>query len=350
MLRPYKKAQIHFSIINEIDHSGENSRVLLVHDRQLDAEIIIKQISKNKIDQADLFFEESKKLYKTKHTNVVQVLYACEDDESIYIAMPYYKKGSLHDLIHSRYLSLREILTYTIQFLQGLNNIHSKGLIHFDIKPDNILLSDCDEALISDFGLAKYMNNLGIAGQDSLYIKQRPPEAFSTDYFGIQYDIYQVGITMYRLCNGDDCFYNQYKKFTDSDGRLENREGFMFNVRTGKFPARDQFLPHIPPKMRKIINKCLSITPDERYKNCQSLGNDLGSIDTALDWNYEIDLENHKETWTNYKETKTVQLVKDVNGYMAQKTIIDSGNQFRIKRYSRQSLTNTELNTFFREE
>ncbi len=88
------------------------------------------------------------------HPNVVQIHYACYDADRIYLAMPYYRKGSVTSLITDKYMTVREIVTVGCQVLSGLHNIHSKGLIHFDVKPDNILLSDRGEALLSDFGLA----------------------------------------------------------------------------------------------------------------------------------------------------------------------------------------------------
>ena len=136
---------------------------------QLDAEIVVKQIPKAKIASTANFFDESKALYASAHPNVVQIHYACEDTDSVYLAMPYYRKGSVTGLITGKNMTVREIVTVGCQILSGLHNIHSKGLIHFDVKPDNILLSDRQEALLSDFGLAKQMNLSGVAFQDRLY-------------------------------------------------------------------------------------------------------------------------------------------------------------------------------------
>jgi len=137
--------------------------------------------------------------------------------------MPYYAKGSIKILLSNRFLTVRQIIRYAIQFLTGLHNIHSKKLIHFDVKPDNILISDNDEAMLSDFGLAQPVNLLGIAGQDRLYNKQRPPEAFKYDHFDLRYDIYQVGITLYRMCNGNDIFNNQFLKYTNGKGIITKK-------------------------------------------------------------------------------------------------------------------------------
>ncbi|MXD18237.1 protein kinase, partial [Escherichia coli] len=79
------------------------------------------------------FFQEARLLYASAHSNIVQICYAARDDKNIYIAMPFYSNGSLSSLMAQKNLTSREIIRYGIQFLSGLNHIHSKGLMHFDI-------------------------------------------------------------------------------------------------------------------------------------------------------------------------------------------------------------------------
>jgi eukaryotic-like serine/threonine-protein kinase len=149
MLRPYNRAQITFDLITEIGQDGRNSRTYLARDHQLDAEIVIKEVQKAYLASAPSFFEESKALYASAHPNVVQIHYACEDTSAIYIGMPYYYRGSIKTLMTAQRLTVREIVTLGCNVLSGLHNIHSKGLIHFDVKPDNVLLSARSEGLLS---------------------------------------------------------------------------------------------------------------------------------------------------------------------------------------------------------
>ncbi|PWS22273.1 serine/threonine protein kinase, partial [Enterococcus faecium] len=89
-----------------------------------------------------------------------------------------YAKGSLKKLMSTRHLTVREIVVIGCQVASGLHNVHSKGLIHFDIKPDNILFSDRGEALLSDFGLTRPFNRSGHAEPFGLYGRMVPPEAY----------------------------------------------------------------------------------------------------------------------------------------------------------------------------
>jgi eukaryotic-like serine/threonine-protein kinase len=152
MLKPYHKAELTFDIIKEIGQHGQNSRTFVTRDHQLDAENVTKQIRKASLNSAAEFFAESQALYATAHPYVVQVHYACFDNDHIYVAMPYYRNGSVKDLITGRHMTVREVIGLGSQVLAGLHNIHSKNLVHFDVRPDNILLSPRLEALVSDFG------------------------------------------------------------------------------------------------------------------------------------------------------------------------------------------------------
>lgn len=184
MLKPYQKAELTFDIIREIGQDGRNSRTYVTRDHQLNAEIVTKQIQKRTLNCPDEFFAESKALYASAHPNVVQIHYACFDDDHVYVAMPYYQNGSIKDLITGRHMTVREIISLGSQIIAGLHNIHSKDLVHFDVKPDNILLSPRKEALVSDFGQAKQMNYSGKAPQDRHYTPMIAPEALDTDQLG----------------------------------------------------------------------------------------------------------------------------------------------------------------------
>lgn len=283
MLKPYNKAELVFDIVREIGSDGRNSKTYVSRDHQLNAEIVTKMLSKANMHSASSFYDESKALYASAHPNVVQIYYACEDTNHIYIAMPYYRQGSVKNLITGRNMTIREVINIACQVLSGLHNIHSKGLVHFDVKPDNILLSNRGEALVSDFGQAKQLNFDGVAHQNRHYMPMIPPEALSTNEFDRTFDIYQFGLTLYRMCNGNDHFRSQLNKY-QSTGAFD-RDKFRLDVQNEKFPDRSSFSPHIPVKLRNIIRKCLNINPNGRYQSALDVANALAVVDgCCLDW------------------------------------------------------------------
>jgi eukaryotic-like serine/threonine-protein kinase len=343
MINPYNLAQVSFELRHEIGQDGKNSNTFIAHDLQLDAEIVIKKIPKQKSGSTDTFFNESRTLYLSNHPNVVNIHYACQDDDYIYIAMPFYKNGSLKSLMDSRFLTVREIIIFGCQIAGGLNNIHSKKLIHFDIKPDNILLSDRNEALISDFGLAKYTNFSGKAYQDRMYFKMIPPEGFEGDEFTIMFDIYQLGLTLYRMCNGNSMFYEQFHSYGDSSSF--DRDRFKFDVKNGRFPKKDGFWGHIPDKLRKIIKKCLEPDPKNRYRATIEVANALAEIDgKILDWQFSI--TSSSKVWQKSTDGREYSLtIFDDGASLAEKTV-GSGKRTQIREYCKESLTLKEINKF----
>lgn len=279
----YQKAQVSFKKLQEIGQNGKNSKVYRVHDELLDAEMVIKEVDKQPGFSTDQYFSEARTLYKSAHPNVVQINYACDDTDKIYVASPFYKNGSLKEKMANRFLTVKEIIRYSTHILNGLHNIHSKKLIHFDVKPDNILISDRDEALIADFGLTKVMDSNGIAKQRYLYNKQLPPEVFGNTRaeFDNRFDIYQIGLTMYRMCVGDDAFNQQFSIYTD---------GAQFGkaIIAGNFPDRSKYPLHIPKKLQTTVNKCLKPNPAQRYGAAIEVVNALADIDgSILHWKYK---------------------------------------------------------------
>lgn len=331
-------AELNFETIREIGQEGKNSQVFLAHDKQLDGEIVVKKILKTNLPNATEYYRESKILYASSHPYVVRVNYGCSDADNIYIAMPFYKNGSLKQLIDSRYLSIREVIRYSTHFLSGLNNIHSKGLLHFDIKPDNILLSDSNEALLSDFGLSKAMDIFGFANPDGLYRKQVPPEAFSSSQKTMHFDIYLAGLTIYRLLNGNIHFENQLTFATEQD--------YIDSILAGNFPNRDSYLPHIPLRLQRIVNKALSVNIADRHQTVLELINDLSSIDENLDWIYSKN--GFIENWKKLKSDRSFEIVLDssqVDNLKIEsfKTMLNSGNTTKIGAHSHNKLTRNNV-------
>jgi eukaryotic-like serine/threonine-protein kinase len=344
MINLYNLAQVSFELKTEIGQEGKNSNTYIAHDPQLNAEIVIKKISKQKIDSIDCFFDESKILYLSSHPNVVQIHYACQDCDNIYIAMPYYRNGSLNSLINSRFLTVREIVVFGCQIASGLHNIHSKKLIHFDVKPDNILLSERGEALISDFGLAKHIDFSGKASQDRLYFKMFPPEALNGCEFTVLFDIYQLGLTLYRLCNGNSDFNGQFYTYGVTPSSFD-RDRFRFDVRNGRFPNRSTFLEHIPEKLRKIIKKCLDPKPSDRYCAIIEVANALAEIDgNSLDWQFSQ--LNSDKVWRKRTDNREYKLTISSDGSSQAEKITASGNVTRMRDYCQSNLTPKDIKKF----
>lgn len=281
----YTLTSLHFKLLSEIGSEGRNSTVHIAHDFQLDTEIVVKRINKTEFKNSNSFFDEAKRMYSSTHPNIAPIQYSCQDDDFIYITMPLFKNGSLNALINKRPLKPSEIIKYSIDFLSGLHHIHTKKLIHCDIKPTNILISNSNDAVLTDFGLAKYLDNEGYTTVDKFYHLHRAPETLQTNIITHQSDIFQAGLTVYRLCNGNSFFMNQMKRFTHPITGFDD-SAFQKSIFEGKFPDRTSYLTHIPQKLRNYVRKALAIKPSERYSTVLDFLNDLSSIEIKYDWEF----------------------------------------------------------------
>jgi len=322
-----------FSLINEIGLEGQNSKVFRAHDRLMDQELVIKAIYVEKGDKdhekvmADFseVLKEAQFLSLCKHTNIAEIQYASfKEEESgfvVFIAMPFYKKGSLSGLLRDRNLTSREILKYAFEFLSGVSYIHSKNLVHGDIKPNNILLSDNNEALIADFGLTFLLDENGWGVLPSAYVLHLPPELINEEQVGeinripvnVQYDVWQIGMTLFRMCIGDSDFCDIRKileKLSHSDQIALIKQGLH---KIKPFPL------HIPNKLQSVIKKCLHDDIDKRYKTVREILNDLSSIQDThlLDFEY-INLQEKK--YVLKKSPNTYSVVEEDECYNLKKT------------------------------
>lgn len=257
---------------------GMNSEVYLAHDHQLDAQLVMKYVPKAKIPQATDYFAEARRLHDARHRHVVDIKYACSDDTHLYLAMPYYRGGTLHTLLETRFLSVREIVRYGLEFLSGLHHVHVKGLVHLDVKPTNVLLDDADTAALADFGLSREVTGHGLAEMPLVYVPHMPPERLSAMEVAKSADVFQAGLTLYRMCVGNAEFERQQAAL---GSQLHHA------ILNGTFPDRTRFLPHIPPRLRDVVTTALAVDPDARHKTVLDLMNALARVDEALDWRYQ---------------------------------------------------------------
>jgi eukaryotic-like serine/threonine-protein kinase len=297
------------------ESEGRNSEVWIARDTQLDQVLILKKITKKSLDQqkVDDYFSEAKILNESRHPHIMPIYYSAEDDDNVYITMPYYDNGSLHNIIETQSLTVREIIKYSLDFLSGLLFIHIKGLLHLDIKPTNIIINDTDRAILSDFGLSRYLNENGFASQPRQYITHRSPESYISNDRTVLDDIYQAGLTLYRMCNGNRSFYKQFEELK-AKHNFDN-DKIISSIRKGEFPNRKKYLPHIPKKLRKVINKMIHHDTNKRYQDVLTIINDLSKIDENLDWKCDIIRLEQEYKWTCNNERSIITIgIKENSG------------------------------------
>lgn len=289
-----------------IDHLGNGAfgHVYLCYDPFLQKEIAVKVI---KVPDPDKFVnavKEGQTLDLCRHKHIVDVkdvrATVCNAEPVVIIVMEYLSKGSVQKLIEKRFISVKEACKIVQQSLLGLEQAHNNNVLHRDIKPGNIMFGDNGEAKLSDFGLAL---NYHSDPSDILgYRPHQPLEVIEGNPMDKLSDIYATGITFYRLLNNTNKLPFTFK----------NKEEWLKAVKKDLFPPR-QYLPHIPEKVLKTLNKAIHKNKTIRFQNCREYRQAIEKLNFQIDWVY-IDDDN----WTgnNNGETYTITKFKKRTGWV----------------------------------
>lgn len=267
---------MHYDENSDILGKGNFGVVFRATDVQFNAEIAVKYIDKETFTgDHTAFFEEAAVLFASRHVNVIEVLYACEDDDRIYIAMPVYSQGSLGRLLTCTSLTLREVIRFSLGILNGLHHIHTLGLVHGDIKPDNILISDSGHAVVSDFGLAQYLiPETGTAEFPVMYQPHWAPEYLQSTSLTSKADVYQAALTIYRMIYGVDSVTEAWVS-AGEDALTKLRDGNLLPFQPSPIMSR---------RLLSTLKNALHPDPDQRTGSCLDLANGLAAQEELLDW------------------------------------------------------------------
>ncbi|MDR6546569.1 serine/threonine-protein kinase [Chryseobacterium rhizosphaerae] len=252
--------------------NGAFGEVWLGDDRALGVRRAIKFIPPHNINNPTNFYKEPQTLMSLKHNNVIEITDAgTTPDGKLYIAMVYYPKGSLEDVIKGSIVPLEESLKIISDVCRGLEYIHSLDYIHRDIKPANIIMDETNNARLSDFGLATKLDISGTASPYG-YIGHLAPEVITDDITDKRTDIYALGVTLYRLVNGD-----AYIPMVDAMELVDM-------IKEGVYPNRNKFRPFIPTPIKNIINKAISVDPKNRFQSASEFRHAIEKVKIYASW------------------------------------------------------------------
>lgn len=319
--------EAHLELIKPCGQQGKNSAAYFGRDTQLDAPVFIKIINKGNLRAA--YFQEAQQLYAAEHPNVLKIRCATQNDNFVFLVMNICHGGSVQKICEKKFITCRRALKIAQDFLSGLHYVHTQHLIHFDIKPSNILLQGNGTAVLADFGLAEWVNPQGFAAPESIYSTHMPPEwdLQSGGNLTTLSDIYQAGITLYRMCNGEK-FYRSQVPVGDK---------IFDEIKAGRFPNRKMYLPHVPKALRRIINKAINVNPDDRYQAIIDFQNALAKLSSNLDWECENEREGFWK-WSRQTQTQCVCFETE----MDPKTFSGGGYQINLSTKKRRAIMKTK--------
>lgn len=216
------------------------------------------------------FTNEGALLSKFDHPHIVKVFEIGEADSKGFIVMEYLSNGTLSDYLKMNYpLSLNEIKNIALQICDGLIEIHSKNILHRDLKTNNIMLDDENNIRIMDFGLSKSnlvttMTSLGTVIGTLGYVA---PEQITNSYSDQRTDIFSLGVIFYELCT------NQLPFTGENEIALIHS---IFNT----YPVPPSTInPEIPQAFDRLIDKCMKKNQEERYVNVNNVAARIRKIE-----------------------------------------------------------------------
>jgi serine/threonine protein kinase len=257
-----------------------NSEVFEAREIGIDRIVAVKELDKAYLRVLGIseYFREARMLFAARHRHVVEIYTAVETADIVALLMPLYPAGSLATRIQNGPLRLRQGLRVAHDVLDGLGRIHALNLVHFDLKPSNVLFARDGRAMVADFGQTRMLDARGVAEEPGMYPYAVPPEVERFHAGTSQSDIWQMGLLLYRIVNGDP-FYRVVK-----DRQLVVEGGAAACRRSGKIVDLGMFQPHVPHSIRRVIRKALDPNPADRYGSAAELSDALGRLDFNLDW------------------------------------------------------------------
>lgn len=236
-------------------------------DHKLNRFVAIKVLkSEFKDDRAFLskFRIEAQAAAGLAHTNIVNVYDVGEEGGVNFIVMELVEGITLKAYISKKgKLPVREAISIALQVAAGLEVAHNNGIIHRDVKPQNIIISMDGKAKVADFGIARAVTSDTINSSVMGSVHYSSPEQSRGGYSDAKSDIYSMGITMYEMLTGRLPF--------DGDSTV----AIALKHLQEDIPSPRKLVPEIPFSTEQIILKCTQKSPDRRYNNMAELIRDL---------------------------------------------------------------------------
>ena len=256
------KTILHYKILKKLGEGGMGV-VYLAEDTKLKRKVAIKflphQISANE-EERKRFEIEAQAAAALNHPNIATIHAIEEADEQIFIVMEYIDGKELKHIVgayRDKPLPVNDVINYTVQIAEGLEAAHKNGIIHRDIKSQNIMITKDGKVKIMDFGLAKVGKGVQLTqiGSTIGTIAYMSPEQTKGEQVDQRTDIWSFGVVLYEMLTGQLPFKGDYE------------QAIVYSILNEEPELGD----NISEELKLIINKVLEKNPDDRYQNSKDL-------------------------------------------------------------------------------
>ncbi len=250
--------------------SGGFGTVYLAVDTWIDKKVALKVPHRQGVDFGELL-REPRLLASLNHPNIVTIMTAEKQENVFFIVMEYVPGQTLEAMIaHKGPLDIPLALDYTCQICNALDHAHKQGVLHRDLRPSNVLVSDTGLLKVADFGTSRFLE---IAAHGTTVIGSPPymaPEQFQGKALFAS-DIYSLGVTMFQMLTGD----LPYDTPSPSDLERLLRGELLISVRSRN--------PKIPRSINDIVLKAMSPDVTSRYQRAADVLEDILAARSAVE-------------------------------------------------------------------
>lgn len=270
----------HYRIIGTLG-AGGMGEVYLAEDLKLDRRVAIKVLPASVSSDPDRlrrFVREARATSALNHPHIAQIYEIGEEDGASFLVLEYIEGDTLRDMINRGPLPVSQVVKLALELSDALAEAHSRGIVHRDLKLENIMVTRRGHAKILDFGLAKVATPAGdphdlsitdagaVVGTVSY---MSPEQALGREVDG-RSDLFSLGIVLYRIASGTQPFSGQ-----TATEILSNI------IHVAPPPLQPDGNP-AGPELTAVILKCLEKDPGKRYQSARELTADLRAVEAHL--------------------------------------------------------------------
>ncbi len=256
-----------YAVVEKLGGGGMGV-VYKAHDEKLGRFVAIKLLPPHLISSPEAqqrFVQEARAASALDHAHIATVYDIGKTEDGLfYIVMAYYDGETLKQKIRRGPLPMETALNYAIQMARGLARAHQHGIIHRDVKPANVMVTEAGDVKIVDFGLAKVpdesMTRTGTIMGTAAYMSPEQARGEEVDH---RTDLWSLGVVLYEMLTGTQPF------------RADRKEGVVYNILHEPYPPIRSLHPEILSKLAATVNKCLQKPPARRYASATALRADL---------------------------------------------------------------------------
>lgn len=263
----------HFEILSEIGRGGMGT-VYLARDVSLDREVALKVLSPSLTQDevmVERFVREARAQARMAHPNITHIYFIGEEHDCHFFAM---------ELVHGKTLAevldkegpppWEKVLEYAVQAARGLVAAHKEGIVHHDVKPSNLMLTEDGTIKIADFGLARRIERdsritgTGVITGTPAYMSPEQGRCLNTDH---RSDIYSLGATIFHLIAGRPPF--------EADSSVAT----IVEHVTKRTPRLSDVAHGVPRRVSNLVARCLEKEPEHRFQSYEEL---IAALEDAL--------------------------------------------------------------------